>query len=193
MWRAVETFLSTGSRSLQIQATLGLWLRCGCLSLTFGAASVSNILSCSHTSFWFGKYGQHTLGKTGCVCCVQRKDRRLGAGPAPGLAVPWDGEHFLCPCCPHSCPHGCCDTEVDRPLHREGWRGLERSHNVSLLGLDASSTPCLSGQVTALPGLSLSLSERRGRCRPARSLPPPSSPCPQVRKKNRAPFPRANC
>lgn len=45
-------------------------------------------------------------------------------GP-PGLAVPRDGEHCLGPCCPHSCPHDCCDTEVDRPLHREGWGGLE--------------------------------------------------------------------
>lgn len=168
LWQALETFLSTGSRSLQIQATLGPWSRCGCLSLTSGAASVSNILPCYHTSFWFGKYGQRTLGKTGSACCTQRKERKLGAGPALGLAVP--GEAALASGA-HTAVHTSAVTKrlTDLFTRRggEAWGG----HLACPMTQLASVTPGTRCQLHSLPlwtghsppGLSLSRTERRGR------------------------------
>lgn len=48
-----------------------------------GDCSVLSMPSCSHASFWFGKYGQGnmvSLGEDGSVCRGQRREARE-AGP----------------------------------------------------------------------------------------------------------------
>jgi hypothetical protein len=53
--------------------TLGLWLLWGCLSLTFWASLVLNVLLYCPTCFWFEKHGQCIYGETGWMCCKQTK------------------------------------------------------------------------------------------------------------------------
>lgn len=95
------------SSSLRVQASPGPWLLCGCLLLTFGAASVTHPILLPHQLLVWGTGSAYLRGALGLSAA--HRGRRGGgcwASPRVGRAVgcTMTRGHFLCPCRPHGHP-----------------------------------------------------------------------------------------